>query len=126
LSLKTDNTKVGLKKWIHLWKEAYSKDLHKRAKTMLENLTDDIKQIRLKIEKPVKDIDSLGNVMYALEEIRQKQSEIEIQFRPVVEMYSLLETYIPEVMEKEEMDPSVILEKDWGNLVSQANQSRND
>ena len=43
LSLKTDNTKVGLKKWIQLWKEAYSKDLHKRAKTMLENLTDDIK-----------------------------------------------------------------------------------
>jgi dynein heavy chain len=71
----------------------------------------------LKIEKPVKDIDSLGNVMHALEEIRQKQSEIEIQFRPVVEMYSLLETYIPEVMEKEEMDPSTILDKDWGQLV---------
>jgi len=45
---------------------------------MLENLTDDIKQIRLKIEKPVKDIDSLGNVMHALEEIRLKESEIEI------------------------------------------------
>jgi hypothetical protein len=29
-------------------------------------------------------------------------------------MYSLLETYLPEVMEKEEMDPSTILDKDWG------------
>jgi dynein heavy chain len=55
--------------------------------------------------------------MHALEEIRKKESEIEIQFRPVVEMYNLLETYLPEVMEKEEMDPSTILDKDWGQLV---------
>lgn len=72
---------------------------------MLDHLSDDIKQIRLKIEKPAKDIDSLGNVMVALENIRQKQSEIEIQFRPVVEMYNLLETHIPLIMEKEEIDP---------------------
>jgi len=32
----------------------------------------------LKIEKPAQDIDSLGNVMSALEEIRKKESEIEI------------------------------------------------
>jgi hypothetical protein len=31
-----------------------------------------IKQIKLKIDKPAKDIDSLGNVMTALEEIRRK------------------------------------------------------
>jgi len=113
LSLKTDNVKGGLKKWIELWKESFSRDLHKKAKTLLEHLTDDIKQIRLKIDKPAKDIDSLGNVMHALEEIRKKESEIELQFRPVSEMYALLETYLPEVMEKEEMDAKSILEKDW-------------
>lgn len=113
LSLKTDNVKSGLKKWIEQWKEAFSKDLHKKAKTLLEHLTDEIKQIRLKIEKPAKDIDSLGSVMHALEEIRKKESEIELQFRPVTEMYALLETYLPEVMEKEEMDAKSILEKDW-------------
>lgn len=69
-----------------MWKDAYAKDLHKKAKTMLEHLTDDMKQIKLKIEKPAQDIDSLGNVMSALEEIRKKESEIEIQFRPVVDM----------------------------------------
>ena len=73
-----------------MWKDAYAKDLHKKAKTMLENLTDDMKQIKLKIEKPAQDIDSLGNVMSALEEIRKKESEIEIQFRPVVDMQDLL------------------------------------
>jgi dynein heavy chain len=95
LQLKTVNVKTGLKKWISLWKDAFSRDLHKRAQTLLEHLTDDIKQIRIKIDKPPKDIDSLGNVMQALEEIRKKESEIEINFRPVIDMYNLLDTYQP-------------------------------
>ena len=81
LSLKTNNVKLGLKKWIESWKDAYAKDLHKRAKTMMEHMNDQIKQISLKIEKPSKDIDSLGGVMSALAEIRSRQSEIEIEFR---------------------------------------------
>ena len=85
-----------------------------------------IKQIKLKIDKPAKDIDSLGNVMHALEEIRKKQADIEIEFRPVIDMCNLLETYLPEVMEKEEMDPSTILDKDWGALVNSAVSIRND
>ena len=96
------NVKVGLKKWIASWKDSYAKDLHKRAKSLMEQLTDNIKQIKLKIEKPAKDIDSVGNVMHALEEIRKKQAEMEIQFRPVIEMYSLLETYLPEIMENDQ------------------------
>lgn len=92
---------------------------------MLEHLTDDIKQIKLKIEKPVKDIDSLGSVMYALEEIRKKESEIELLFRPVTEMYSLLEVYLPDVMEKEESDVSTILDKDWAQLLKDADHVRN-
>lgn len=41
-------------------------------------------------------------------------------------MYTLLETYLPDVMEKEEMDPSTILDKDWGTLVKQAVTVRNE
>ena len=118
--------KEGLTRRIEQWKEAFSKDLHKKAKSLLEHLTDDIKQIRLKIEKPAKDIDSLGSVMFALEEIRKKESEIELQFRPVSEMYTLLETYLPEIMEKEEMDAKSILEKDWTQLVVFAETIRNE
>jgi dynein heavy chain len=117
---------MGLKRWIESWKDAFAKDLHKRAKSRMEQLTDMIKQIKLKIDKPAKDIDSLGNVMHALEEIRRKQADIEIEFRPVIEMCNLLENYLPEVMEKEEMDPTTILEKDWGSLVSQSVNIRNE
>lgn len=63
--------------------------------------------------------------MNALEEIRKKESEIELQFRPVTEMYSILETYIPEQMEKEETDVSSILDKDWAKLVIDAEAVRN-
>ena len=87
---------------------------------MLEHLTDEIKQIRLRVEKPAKDIDSLGHVMNALEEIRKKESEIELEFGPITEMYNLLENYLQNVMEKDEMDSKSVLEKDWKELVIQA------
>lgn len=43
LNLKSESVKLGLKRWIEMWKSAFSKDLHKKAKTHLESLTDDIK-----------------------------------------------------------------------------------
>jgi dynein heavy chain len=76
LSLKTDAVKSGLRKWITSWKTTYAKDLFRQASSKIESLKDDMKHIRLKIEKPAQEIDSLGNVMHALEEIRAKQSEI--------------------------------------------------
>jgi len=67
--------------------------------------------------------------MQALEEIRQKESEIEIQFRPVIDMFNLLETgdYLTEREGGgDEMDAATILEKDWANLVKQAVEVRNN
>jgi hypothetical protein len=72
-----------------------------------------MKHIRLKIEKPAQDIDSLGNVMHALSEIRAKQADIEISFRPVIDMYRILDNYIHDLVEKEDIDPQQILDKDW-------------
>lgn len=63
--------------WVKVWKDAFSKDLHKKAKHSLGDLTDHIKGLKLKLEKPAKDIDSLGSVMHALEEIRKNESSIE-------------------------------------------------
>ena len=53
--------------------------------------------------------------MFALEEIRKKESEIDIDFRPVIEMFALLEnsSYMAEKDNKDEIDPNSILEKDW-------------
>lgn len=43
----------------------------------------------------MKDIDSLGYVMETLEEIRNKQAEIDMEFNPVLDMYQLLDNYLP-------------------------------
>lgn len=128
LSLKTNNVKTGLHKWIILWKDAYAKDLLKKAQTNMDKLTEEIKHIKLKIEKPAKDIDSLGNVMHALDEIRKKQSTIEIEFRPVIEMYNLLENYLEDdqINKEGNKDPNQIIGKDWEDLVQQAVQVRNE
>jgi len=128
LSLKTNNVKTGLHKWIILWKGAYAKDLLKKAQTNMDKLTEEIKHIKLKIEKPAKDIDSLGNVMHALDEIRKKQSTIEIEFRPVIEMYNLLENYLEDdqINKEGNKDPNQIIGKDWEDLVQQAVQVRNE
>lgn len=78
-------------------------------------MADEIKQIRLKIDKEVKDIDSLGNVMLSLEEIRKKQSNINFQFKPIADMYDLIENSIE--MDRDEVDQRKDLQKEWDELV---------
>lgn len=42
--------------------------------------------------------------MSALEEIRKKQSDIALQFKPINDMYALIDTYFSHIMEKDEID----------------------
>lgn len=67
-------------------------ELHKKAKIALDGLFEEIKHISIKIDKPVDDVDTLGGVMQALEEIRKKQSDIKLQFKPIMDMYALLDS----------------------------------
>ena len=96
----------------------FSKDIHKQAKSLMSDLADDIKQIRLKTDKEVKDIDSLGSVMLALEEIRKKQSNINFQFKPIADMYSLIENVLE--LDRDELDQRKDLQKEWEELVKKA------
>lgn len=64
--------------------------------------------------------------MNTLEEIRKQESEIELQFKPVSEMYELLDIYLPNVMDKDEMDSRSVLENNWKKLVTQAETIRNE
>ena len=96
----------------------FSKDIHKQAKSLMSDLADDIKQIRLKTDKEVKDIDSLGSVMNALEEIRKKQSNINFQFKPIADMYGLIENVLE--LDRDELDQRKDLQKEWDELVKKA------
>ena len=125
MNLTTDHLKHGLISKIKQWKDAFSKELHKKAKSSLDNLTDEIKQLKLKLQKPAQDIDTLGSIMSALEEIRINNSDIDLQFRPVTEMYNLLETHQTQAMDKDEGDAQNALEKKWTELVQIAETTRN-
>merc|ERR550514_393495 len=50
------------------------------------------------------DIDALGYVMSTLQEVRRKQTEIELHFGPITQMYAIMDQYLPNIMEKEEQD----------------------
>lgn len=87
-------------------------------------LTDDIKAISSKIDKPVPDVDALGGVMQALEEIRKKQSDFTLQAKPIKDMYALLNEQDDSMLDTEEKDKIRKLEVDWDKLVANAEKKR--
>lgn len=64
--------------------------------------------------------------MSALEEIRKNESSIEMEIRPIKEMYSMIEFYIADALEKEEGESKDILDKGWKELVTMGETIRND
>jgi len=61
-----------LKTYAKEWKKEYSENLHKRARTKLDELTEKTKYLSSKLNKDVNSIDALGDVMETLEEIRKE------------------------------------------------------
>jgi len=114
MALKTESLKQGLKTWVKEWKGEYAEDLHKRAKNSLDQLSEQTKNLQSKLQKEVKDIDSLGMVMSTLEENRQQESEIDMKFGPVFNMYDLYNQFLPNnTLDTQEMDARSVLKRNW-------------
>ena len=121
MALKTESLKQGLKTWVKEWKSEYAEDLHKRAKHSLDQLSEQTKNLQSKLQKEVKDIDSLGMVMGTLEENRQQESEVDMKFGPVFNMYDLYNQFLPNnTLDTQEMDARSVLKRNWENLVREA------
>lgn len=118
MQLLTQNIKESLKTYAKEWKKEYSENLHKRARTKLDELTERTKYLSSKLNKDVNSIDALGDVMETLEEIRKEQAEIEMNFTPVLEMYTLLDNYlVGGISDKDEMDARSMLIRNWAQLI---------
>jgi len=127
MSLKTESLKLGLKDAARQWKIAFSNDLHKKARSKLEELTDYIKSTAKTLNTPVKDIDTLKTVMDCLQEIRAKEAVIDLEFGPIIEMYSLLDTYLPSgILDKDEIDSKTILKRSWENLIKHSEEVQDE
>ena len=121
LSLHTKHIKSQLRVECKNWKMKYANNLHLRAKGALELLTEYTRRTRGKLSRKVEDLDSLGFMMGLLREVREKESTIDMEINPIMNMYQVLEISLPSgFMEKEEIDKKTVLQSNWRKLVSQA------
>ena len=125
MALKTDDFKDAIINWVKQWKKAYARDLQVKAQVQLESLGDEIKQYSIRLKKEVKDIDSLGEVMNTLLDIRNLESEIEMRLKPVNEIYDLLDTYLKNIQDVQGEDRETLL-RSWEKLVKDAEITRNE
>jgi dynein heavy chain, axonemal len=121
LALNTGNLKVQLCNESRYWKILYSQKVYMFAKEALNGLSEYMRVVSNKLNIPVQSLDNLGYVMSVLKEIREKESSINIEVAPILDMYSMLERYLPDGMiEKEEMDKKASIYSSWRKVVEQA------
>jgi dynein heavy chain len=127
LMLTTSILKMSLKELGQKWREAFAKELHDQAFQRLETVADMIKKTTKKLNREVGegDIDALGYVMQTLQEVREKESEIDLEMGPITKMYSILDNYLPNAMDKEEQDARALLPSNWNKLQHET-QERHD
>ncbi|OQS07437.1 dynein heavy chain [Thraustotheca clavata] len=126
LCLNTRNIKLQLKHENAQWKLKYSDNLHNQARKKMESLTEYFRSMMGKLNRKVVDLDSLRFVMNLLKEVRARESGINMEINPVLDMYEMLEYYLPDgFMEKEEMDQKSVLRSNWRKLIHHA-ETRTD
>jgi dynein heavy chain len=129
-ALMLSTTKLGeeLKRIANTWKEAFAKELHKDAYDRLDRVSELIKGLRKKLTRELVDPDALAYVMTALKEVREKQSEIELEFIPIERMYRILEEHVPSIAsaEREEQDTKAELQPSWARLLEESSQRQEE
>ena len=127
LSLDNSRLKASLKKEAKEWKSQYARNLHNQASRDLSAIQGRMDNDNKALEQPIDQGDSLEDLrmmMYTLREIREKESEVDLLFEPVQEMYEMLkanDVHIP----KDEEEQVGELWHHWRNLRMVA-QKRND
>jgi dynein heavy chain len=117
LSLNTANIKLQLRNESRQWKVQYSDKVHQQARTKLYSLMEYIRKTTNAMSAPVENLHNLRYCMSILKEVREKESSIEIEISPMLDMYAVLDHYIPGgVVDKDEMDQKSIIRTSWRKL----------
>ena len=123
LTLNTANLKLQLRNESRQWKVQYSNKVHEQARDSMYELFEYIRVTNAKLSIEIDGLDSLRRVMNVLKEIRERESSIEMEINPILDMYQMLDNYLPDgVVDKEEMDQKSIMHKEWGKLVDYAEE----
>jgi dynein heavy chain len=89
----TDNLKRALLQEISNWKLAYGKELNNKAASDMKNLLDLVEDIQKRLARPCKDLDDIRLHMSALNQIKEKEIEIDRTITPIEETYAMLNKY---------------------------------
>ena len=117
LSLNTANIKLQLRNESRQWKVQYSDKVHQQARTKLYSLMEYIRKTTNAMSAPVENLHNLRYCMSVLKEVRERESSIEIEISPMLDMYAVLDHYIPGgVVNKEEMDKKSVIRTSWRKL----------
>ena len=95
LSLRTVSIKAQLRSECHRWSVKFSDNLHGQSKNKLEQLTEFIRMTNGKVVREVRDLDSLRFIMRLLVDVRERESSMEMEINPIMDMYRMLESYLP-------------------------------
>eukprot|EP00762_Andalucia_godoyi_P000483 ANDGO_03248.mRNA.1 Dynein gamma chain len=123
LTLQTQPLKNAFKSEAAAWKAQYAKNLHAQAKQDLENISNYMTETTKKLQRDISDLEDLRFVMTTLKQIREKESEIDMEVNPVEDMYQLLARYDVRGISKDETDAVAELRYRWKNLVTLANET---
>ena len=119
LALSTTNMKTQLSHMAGVWKVSFSKMLHVEAQQKMMEIYDYIKtnDSWLRRNKPT-DLQTVSVIMARLTALREKESSIDSEITPVLEMYGMLNRYLPAgYLDREELDRTLVLRSSWKKLV---------
>jgi len=121
LMLNTSNLKLQLRNESRQWKVLYSNKVHHQAKDSLYNLFEYMRITTNKLSIDVQSLDSLRFVMNILKEVREKESSIDMDIAPIIDMYQMLQHYLPGgVVNKEEIEQKATVRATWQKLIQYA------
>ena len=117
LSLNTRNLKLQLMHEASHWRVQYSEALHGKASRSLGGMLEYLRATTKRLSREVVDIDTLRYTMAVLKEVRDRESSVDGEITPVIEMYAMLERLEPPgAMSQEEMDTTAVLRRKWTKL----------
>ncbi|KAI0211059.1 Dynein heavy chain 8, axonemal [Lamellibrachia satsuma] len=103
IELCTDELKAGLKEEVKSWKRLYGKHLNTMYKTKLMNIMEFQSEALKKLNRPIKDLEDVRQVMITTDAIRKQYIDIDMSLGPIEEAYSIF-SLCDMVVTKDELD----------------------
>ena len=121
LRLNTPSLKLQLCNESRIWKVLYSNNVHLIARESMYAFFEYMRAITNKLNIEVESLDVLRYVMSVLKEVREKESSIELDVGPILDMYTMLEHYLPGgLFDSEELEQKGSIITAWGKVVEHA------